>query len=121
VARVTGHTVHTLRHWEAVGLLEPPPRRSGQRRFPPSVVARVAVVDLARRAGLSLAEIRELVTAERDRQPPGGRWRGLAGRKLAELEELATTVEERRRLLRHLRGCSCADLEECAGRAACPE
>ena len=118
MARATGHTIHTLRHWEAVGLLEPPPRRSGQRRFPPSVLTRVAVVDLARRAGLSLAEIRELVAADRDRQPPGGRWQALASRKLAELEELAAAVDEMRRLLRHLRGCSCATLEQCARRAA---
>jgi MerR family transcriptional regulator, redox-sensitive transcriptional activator SoxR len=113
VAERTGHTVVRLRHWEKVGLLEPPPREGGKRRYPPSVLSRIAVIDLARKAGFRLPEIRE-VLIDRNAQRTGDRWRALTGRKAAELDELQSTVEAMRALLAHLAACDCDSLEECA-------
>jgi len=116
VARHTGHTVVTLRHWEAVGLLEPPPRRAGKRCFPETVLGRIAVIDLARRAGFRLEEIRQLLDPGQADQQPSARWQALAAGKLAELNEVLAAVETMRRLLGHLAACQCATLEECATR-----
>jgi MerR family redox-sensitive transcriptional activator SoxR len=118
VAERTGHTVATLRHWEMLGLLEPPPRRGGKRVFPESVLARIAVIDLARRAGFRLQEIRQLLEPEQGLDGPGPRWRALAAGKLAELDQMVAAVEAMRRLLGHLAGCRCASLEECAAKTA---
>jgi MerR family redox-sensitive transcriptional activator SoxR len=116
VAQRSGHTVATLRHWELVGLLEPPPRRGGKRVYPETVLTRIAVIDLARRAGFRLQEIRQLLEPDQRSRGPGPRWRVLAAGKLAELDQLLAAVEAMRRLLGHLAGCQCASLEECAAK-----
>ncbi len=118
LAQTSGHTTVTLRHWERVGLLEPPPRSGGKRRFPRSALDRIRLIDLARAAGFRLIEIRELLT---DRQPPmapGDRWRSLAARKCAELDAQAAAVAAMRDVLEHLVDCRCVSLDECAARAA---
>lgn len=119
VAHQTGHTVVRLRHWERVGLLDPPARRGGKRRYTPAVLERIAVIDLARRAGLSLAEIHQLLaSAERHHaRPTGARWRELVGHKQAELDELLAAVRAMQALLGRLAACDCVSLEECGARA----
>ncbi|MDQ3400213.1 MAG: MerR family transcriptional regulator [Chloroflexota bacterium] len=89
----TGHTPVTLRHWERLGLIDPPPRRGGRRRYPPSVATRVALIDIARAAGFRLAEIRELLADRDPRRTAGERWRALAARKRAQLDEAAAAIQ----------------------------
>jgi len=113
VARRTGRTVATLRHWEAIGLLAAPRRINGRRHYPPSVLDRIAVIELAQRAGLRLTEVAELLTAAPDK-PPGPAWRTLAARKRAELDELAATIDAMRELLAHLAACGCDSVAGCA-------
>jgi MerR family redox-sensitive transcriptional activator SoxR len=113
--------VATLRHWESVGLLEAPPRWGGKRVFPETVLIRIAVIDLARRAGFRLQEIRQLLAPEQGLDAPGPRWRALAVGKLLELDRMLAAVEEIRRLLGHLMDCQCGSLDECAAKTlACP-
>ncbi len=118
VARDTGHTTVTIRHWERVGLLESPERRAGKRSYRRSVLTRIRLIDLARAAGFRLDEIRDLVT---DRQPPmapGDRWRALAAGKRAELDARAAAIGAMREVLTHLAACRCSSLDECATRTA---
>src|SRR5215218_10440931 len=84
VARRAGLRPSALRFYEAAGLLDPPARRGGQRRYSPTVLQRLAVIDLGRRAGFSIAEIRELL-AGTAAEAAAERWRGLAQRKLPEI------------------------------------
>ncbi len=112
----TGHTPVTLRHWERLGLIDPPPRRGGRRRYPPSVATRIALIDIARAAGFRLAEIRELLADRDPRRTAGERWRALAARKRAQLDEAAAAIQAMHTLLTHLSRCRCASLEECAAR-----
>ena len=117
VARETGHTTVTIRHWESVGLLDRPGRRSGKRSYPRSVLSHIRLIDLARAAGLRLVEIRELLT---DRDPPvapGERWRSIATRKRLELETRATAIVAMLAVLSHVETCRCASLVECASRS----
>jgi DNA-binding transcriptional MerR regulator len=110
--------VATLRHWEAVRLLEPPPRQGGKRLFPETVLARIAVIDLARRAGFRLEEVRQLLELGQQVDGPGAGWRAVAPGKLAELDQTLAAVEAMRRLLGHLAGCQCNTLEACVATAA---
>src|SRR3954452_9755167 len=68
VARRAGVRVSLLRYYEDIGLLPTAERVSGQRRYDESILRRLAVIDVARRAGLSLIEVRELIEHGR---PPG--------------------------------------------------
>ncbi len=65
-----GLTVKTIRFYEQARLLPEPERRpSGYRDYDDSAVARLRFVRAARAAGLTLAEIREVI-AVRDRSGP---------------------------------------------------
>jgi len=107
VSRRTGQTVVTLRHWEAMGLLPPPPRIGGKRRYPAEILSRIAMIDLLRRCGFSLEEVGELLAVRGSGRPPGVEWRALMVRKQAELDELATAVDAALRLVIHLTKCRC--------------
>ena len=63
-----------------------PERISGQRRYDESVLRRLAVIDVAQRAGLTLDEIRELL--EHGDDPMSDRLRDLAERRLPEIDAL---------------------------------
>jgi MerR family transcriptional regulator, redox-sensitive transcriptional activator SoxR len=111
VARRAGVRRSLIRYYEAEGLLPEPQRESGQRRYDQSVLRRLTVIDIAQRAGLSLKEIRELVTAGND--PLAGRLRGLAERKLPEIEALIDRAERVQAWLRAATGCGCQTIDEC--------
>ena len=66
VARATGVSPDTLRHYERRGLLPPPVRtNAGYRRYSQSTVARVELIQRALVIGFSLEELVD-VLAERD-------------------------------------------------------
>jgi DNA-binding transcriptional MerR regulator len=120
VSQRTGQTVVTLRHWEAIGVLPPPPRIGGKRRYPEEVLSHIAMIDLVRRAGFSLEETRELLSTRCDGQPPAAEWQALMVRKQAELDELLAAVQAARKLLTHLAGCQCRSFDECLTQAGAP-
>lgn len=100
-----------IRYYEKEGLLPAPARESGQRRYDESLLRRLAIIDVAQRAGLSLDEIRELVTAGND--PLAGQLRELADRKLPEIEALIERAERVRAWLQTAKGCGCHSIDEC--------
>lgn len=61
IAQRFGLATHVLRHWESMGLLAPS-RSSGRRRYTDDDVYRVAAILRAKEAGLSLDQIREMIT-----------------------------------------------------------
>jgi DNA-binding transcriptional MerR regulator len=67
VARATGVSPDTLRHYERRGLLPRPARTAaGYRRYPPATVRRVELIQRALVIGFSLQDLAQ-VLAERDR------------------------------------------------------
>lgn len=111
VARRAGVRVSLLRYYEDIGLLAEPGRVSGQRRYDPSVLRRLSVIDVAQRAGLSLDEIRVLL--EHGNDPMSDRLRELAERRLPEIDALIERAGRVRTWLELATGCGCQSLDEC--------
>ena len=112
VAAQAGVRVSLLRYYEEVGLLAPAERVNGQRRYDPSALRRLAVIDVAQRAGLSLEEIRELV--EHGNDPMNERLRALAERRLPEIDALIDRAQRVRLWLEQAKRCGCERIDDCA-------
>ena len=113
VARRAGLRTSALRYYESVGLLPPPKRVNGQRRFGPDVVRLLGTVRFAQEAGFSVAEIRTLFHGFGADIPPSARWRQLADRKLAELDAVVARAVRMRRALKTAMRCGCLRIEDC--------
>jgi MerR family transcriptional regulator, redox-sensitive transcriptional activator SoxR len=112
VARQAGVRVSLIRYYEEIGLLPQAARVSGQRRYDETVLRRLAVIDVAQRAGLSLDEIRELV--EHGNDPMSERLRELARRRLPEIDARIDRAQRVRAWLQRAQGCDCPRIDDCA-------
>lgn len=111
VARRAGLRPSALRFYESEGLVEPAARISGKRWYEPRVLRRLDVIDVAKRAGFSLAEVRELLDASEAGVPASQRWRELAERKLPEVQGLIDQARAMKRLLGDGLTCACLRLD----------
>jgi MerR family transcriptional regulator, redox-sensitive transcriptional activator SoxR len=112
IARRAGVATSAIRYYESVGVLPEPVRVGGQRRYAPDVVRRLAIVDVAQRAGFTLAEIADLLNT--DDAPAYQRMRELAERKLPEIDALIRRAEAVRRWLEMTRACDCDTIDMCS-------
>jgi len=113
-ARQTGLEPSAIRYYEEAGLIAPPPRVSGRRRYDADHLDQLRVVTLARVAGFSVREVRLLMGRFQPREAPAVRWKALATRKLAALDEQARRLNRMRQVLRNALAGGCLTLEECA-------
>jgi MerR family redox-sensitive transcriptional activator SoxR len=113
VARTAGCATSAIRYYEDIGLLPPPARVNGRRRYDASAVQRLQVIERSRQAGFTLSEIRELFFGFAVGTPPAARWRTLAQRKLGELDAQASRIRAMRALLREGLRCGCLTIEQC--------
>ena len=102
-----------LRFYEREGLIESAGRRSGRRVYDPSVLDRLAVVELAKNAGFTIAETKKLLRGFDRRTPPGKRWRALAATKLEELDRRIEEAQRMKRVLEQATACQCPSFEIC--------
>jgi MerR family transcriptional regulator, redox-sensitive transcriptional activator SoxR len=113
VARVFGLRTSAIRYYEQIGILPPPMRKNGQRRYDNSALFRLAVVQRARETGFTLEEIRELFFGFPPGTPPPKRWHQLSQRKIAELRERMKRLKLMETLLKRVENCRCDALDEC--------
>jgi DNA-binding transcriptional MerR regulator len=113
VSRRTGKTASTIRYYEEIGLIPEPQRVSGWRHYQADVVRRLAVVDTAQHAGLSLDEIRVLLDASETNGRATERLREIAHRKLPEISEAIARAELARGWLEAAAECHCPSLDDC--------
>lgn len=113
VAARSGLSASALRYYEAEGLLPPPARASGRRRYGPEVFDRLAAIQLAQRAGFTVAEIRVLLEGAAEGGAASSRWHALAARKLLELRGQMARLQAMAALLEDGLACGCIDLESC--------
>ena len=117
VARRAGVRPSALRYYERIGVLPPPGRENGRRRYDEEVLRevldRLAIVRVAQQAGFTIAEIRTLLDGFSEDTPPSERWRVLAREKLPEVEALIGRAQGMKSLLERGLECECLRLEDC--------
>lgn len=114
VARRAGIRASAIRYYEQVGLLPSPPRTSGQRRYDPSILDRLALIQFAQQSGFTIAEIRTLFEGFEEDTPALERWQILAQQKLDEVDALIERAERMKVLLGQALACGCLQLDDCA-------
>jgi MerR family copper efflux transcriptional regulator len=100
---------NVLRHWEAVGLLEPVRDAAGRRRYHRDDVVRVATIVRSKAAGMSLDQVAVLLDAEA---------RGRHEVLLAHIADLDRRMEEMRisrAMTQHAYDCKAHDIAACPG------
>jgi DNA-binding transcriptional MerR regulator len=105
VAKATGVATSALRYWEELGLVPPPVRESGQRRYPPETRHLVGRILLLRDSGFTLTEIKAMLTRDD--------WRDIAQRKLVELDERIAAAQTARHAIAHALACEHQNLRDC--------
>jgi len=113
VAARSGIATSAIRYYERRGLIGRPARRNGRRVFDESVVDQLDLIALAKRAGFTVAEIKELQGGFSRPTPPGERWRSLARAKSAELERRVAEAHRMQGVLRAVMRCRCPTLADC--------
>jgi DNA-binding transcriptional MerR regulator len=113
VAALAGKRPSSIRYYEQIGLLPPATRLSGRRVYGPDTVRTLAVIETGQRAGLTLDEIRVLLSAAPGDQAAIERLREVAERKLPEITALIERSQIVRGWLECAARCECPSLEEC--------
>jgi MerR family transcriptional regulator, redox-sensitive transcriptional activator SoxR len=126
VARAANVAPSAIRYYEKCGLLPKPARQSRQRRYDRETIGYLEIIAIARKAGMTIAEIRELVSGFAPGTKPRIRWQTIAARKRRELETLEARIRSMRVELDTNFRCECPTLDDCArglsdkrGRARC--
>lgn len=103
LAERSGVSAKTLRFWESAGLLADPGRTpSGYRNYNPEVLDRLDFIRQAQAAGLTLAEIRQVLTIADDGEPPCGHVTDLIAQHLEEVDHRIRELTGTRAVLEHL-------------------
>jgi len=116
LAARAGLNASAVRYYEKMGLLTPPHRTGGQRRYPNDALDRVLLIRFARVMGFTLGEIKLFLHGLRDNSPVGPRWKKLAHRKIGEINDTIQRSLRLKSLLQHLLQCHCASLQICVQR-----
>jgi MerR family redox-sensitive transcriptional activator SoxR len=115
VAARSGLAPSALRHYEAEGLITASRTPGGARRFPRSVLRRLAFVRAAQNVGLSLPEIRAALATLPDARTPSARdWARLSAGWRDRLDAQIAALEQLRDGLSSCIGCGCLSLTACA-------
>jgi len=118
VAKRTGIAASAIRYYEREGLIPKADRRGNARVYDGEIFDRLALIELAKSAGFTIAETRQLVRGVSRTTPPGPRWRQLAEQKLVEIENRIAEAQRMRNVLQAVMGCECPSFEDCT-RAGC--
>lgn len=114
VAERAGVAVSTLHFYEAKGLIHSWRNAGNQRRYPREVLRRVAIIKVAQRTGIPLAEIQSaLASLPENRTPTAADWKRLSSRWKDELDERIERLTRLRDQMDGCIGCGCLSLKVC--------
>ena len=102
-----------IRFYERVGVLPPPERVAGQRRYRTDVLHRLAIIDVAQRAGLSLEEIAPLTGPDNRSAAASVHIRALAHEKLPHIDALIMRARAVKHWLEVAQHCDCESADVC--------
>lgn len=114
ISRRSGVAASALRFYEERGLITSERAGSGHRRYPRSVLRRIAFIVFAQRIGLSLTEIgEELAKLPADRTPKREDWSRLSGTWLRRVDARIAELERLKDGLTACIGCGCLSIDRC--------
>ena len=114
VAARSGFATSALRYYEREGLIHAGRSAGGQRRYPRSVLRRLAFIRAARNIGLALDEVREvLAQLPESRTPTRADWARISQAWRARLDDQIESLVALRDGLDSCIGCGCLSLQKC--------
>lgn len=115
LARETGCKVETVRYYEHIGLLPPPPRsQGGHRQYDPTAVKRLNFIRRARHLGFTLDTVRALLALADGPRGSCAEVETIAARHLAEVRSKVADLRVLDRVLAGLVArCRGGDMEDC--------
>ena len=115
IARRAGVASSALRFYEAKGLIKSERAGSGHRRYPRSVLRRIAFIVFAQRVGLSLEEIAAaLARLPDERIPKRADWARLSGAWTRRIDQRIAELQRLKAGLTECIGCGCLSIDRCA-------
>lgn len=115
IAARSGLSTSALRFYEDAALISARRTSGNQRRYPRSVLRRLAFIRAAQRVGMSLDDIRTaLSNLPTDRAPTRADWQRLGRSYRTEIDIRIATLERLRDQLTSCIGCGCLSLRTCA-------
>jgi MerR family transcriptional regulator, redox-sensitive transcriptional activator SoxR len=114
LAKRSGVAASALRYYEDRGLIQSDRNAAGHRRYPRSVLRRVAFIVFAQKIGLTLEEIgKKLARLPRNRVPESADWAKLSGGWTRYIDRQIAMLERLRAGLTRCIGCGCLSLDRC--------
>jgi len=114
LAERSGVAVTALHFYEAKGLIKSNRNQGNQRRYPRETLRRVALIKVAQRLGIPLAEIGEaLKNLPDNRAPTAEDWKLLSQQWRRDLDARIAQLTLLRDRLNGCIGCGCLSMEAC--------
>lgn len=114
VASRSGLAVSAIHFYEAKGLIVSRRNQGNQRRYGRDVLRRVAIIKVAQRLGIPLAEVgTALATLPPSRNPSAKEWARLSAKWKADLDQRIEKMQQLRDQLNQCIGCGCLSIENC--------
>lgn len=115
LAQRSGLAVSALHFYERKGLIHSRRTAGNQRRYPRSVLRRVAVIRAAQRAGIPLTTVEEAFAELPERGTPGrADWERMSQAWRDEIQGRIDRLEHLRDRLDGCIGCGCLSMTSCA-------
>jgi len=114
VAARSGVAVTALHFYETKGLIKSHRNQGNQRRYPREVLRRVALIKVAQRLGIALAEIGEALKHLPDnRAPTAADWKVMSAQWSLVLDQRIKQLTLMRDRLNGCIGCGCLSMQAC--------
>jgi MerR family transcriptional regulator, redox-sensitive transcriptional activator SoxR len=113
VADKYGVPATTLRYWEDLGLLPPPERSGGQRRYDQDALRHIMFIRMAKQSGLSLNAIRALLAASDHQGPTFDDWARVARQQLEVIDQRVSELNRLKTAIEECLACGCQQPQRC--------
>lgn len=114
VASRSGLAVSAIHFYEAKGLIASRRNSGNQRRYGRDVLRRVAIIKVAQRLGIPLADVGvAMATLPQSRTPTAKDWARLSAKWKVDLDQRIEKMLQLRDQLNECIGCGCLSIENC--------
>ena len=104
----------TLRYYERIGLINPQARVANSRRFNEDAMLRLRLIKMAKSAGFTIDEIKQLLSAFSTKTTPVGETcQAFAVSKQKELQLKVKDLQQMISILKPMLSCQCVSLKSC--------